>query len=172
MGSLGRLPQGRLRLSAPMDFGRVELWPIAREFMRRYPNIHVELLLTNRVVDLIEEEIDLAIRMAKGPLDGSLIARRPRARRGRSSALRQTTCAGTVCRRLPTTCWPASVSSTERRAGTTAGSSAATASHTGSRCRAACNPINCVCSARRRSTAPVSSCSRHSPSGSILRRAG
>ena len=76
VGSLGRLPQGRLRLSAPMDFGRVELWPIAREFMRRYPNIHVELLLTNRVVDLIEEEIDLAIRMAKGPLDGSLIARK------------------------------------------------------------------------------------------------
>jgi DNA-binding transcriptional LysR family regulator len=76
VGSMSRLPRGRLRLTAPMDFGRVELWPTVREFMRRYPDIHIDLILTNRVVNLIEDEIDLAIRMAEGPLDGSLIARK------------------------------------------------------------------------------------------------
>ena len=75
-GSLGRLPQGRLRLSAPVDFGRAELWPIVREFMRRHPQIQVHLILTNRLVNLVEEEVDLAVRMAEGPLDGSLIARK------------------------------------------------------------------------------------------------
>src|SRR5262245_11158705 len=39
VGALGRVPQGRLRLSAPMDFGRVELWPIVRNFMRQHPQI-------------------------------------------------------------------------------------------------------------------------------------
>jgi DNA-binding transcriptional LysR family regulator len=76
VGSLGRLPQGRLRLSAPMDFGYVELWPVVREFMRRHPQVHVDLTLTNRMVDLIEEEIDLAIRVSERPLDGALIARK------------------------------------------------------------------------------------------------
>src|SRR5690606_14914131 len=59
VGSMSRLPQGRLRLTAPVDFGRAELWPMVGTFMRRYPEIHVDLALTNRVVDLIEDEIDL-----------------------------------------------------------------------------------------------------------------
>jgi DNA-binding transcriptional LysR family regulator len=59
-----------------MDFGRVELWPMIRDFMRRYPQILVDLILTNRLVDLIEEEIDLAIRISERPLDGTLIARK------------------------------------------------------------------------------------------------
>lgn len=74
--SLSQLPQGRLRLTAPVDFGRVELWPVVRDFMRRHPQIQVELYLTNRVVDLFEEETDLALRVAGGPLDGSLVARK------------------------------------------------------------------------------------------------
>jgi DNA-binding transcriptional LysR family regulator len=76
VGSMSQLPRGRLRVTAPLDFGRVELWPIIREFMRRYPEIHIDLVLTNRVVDLIEEEVDLAIRMAEGALDGPFIVRK------------------------------------------------------------------------------------------------
>ena len=76
VGSLGRLPQGRLRLSAPIDFGRVELWPIVREFMRLHPQVQVNLVLTNRLVDLIEEDFDLAIRVSEHPLEGTLIARK------------------------------------------------------------------------------------------------
>jgi len=67
VGSVGRLPRGRLRLSAPSDFGRAELWPIVRDFMHRYPQINV---------DLIEEEIDLSIRVSERPLDGALVARK------------------------------------------------------------------------------------------------
>jgi DNA-binding transcriptional LysR family regulator len=76
VGSMTRLPRGRLRMTAPMDFGRVELWPIVRDFMGRHPDIQIDIVLTNRVVDVVEEEIDLAVRMAEGPLDGALIARK------------------------------------------------------------------------------------------------
>lgn len=75
-GTLNRLPHGRLRVSAPVDFGRLELWPIMRDFMRRYPDIQINMALTNRQVDLVEEGIDLAIRISRGPLDGSLVARK------------------------------------------------------------------------------------------------
>ena len=75
-GTLNRLPHGRLRISAPVDFGRLEVWPIVRDFMRRYPDIQISMALTNRQVDLVEEGIDLAIRISRGPLDGSLVARK------------------------------------------------------------------------------------------------
>lgn len=74
--SLSNLPRGRLRLTAPADLGRVELWPLVRDFMQRHPQIQVDLVLTNRVADLVEEEFDLAIRTTDGMLDGSLIARK------------------------------------------------------------------------------------------------
>lgn len=75
-GSLGRAPRGRLRLSAPADFGPTELWPMIRSFMEKYSEISVELLLTDRVVNLIEEEIDLCIRINERALNPYLVARR------------------------------------------------------------------------------------------------
>jgi DNA-binding transcriptional LysR family regulator len=76
VGNLGRMPRGRLRVTAGADFGGDELWPIARAFMQKYPEISIDLILTDRMVDLVGEEVDLAIRMVERDLDPSLVARK------------------------------------------------------------------------------------------------
>ncbi|HEU4534437.1 MAG TPA: LysR family transcriptional regulator, partial [Polyangiaceae bacterium] len=67
--------RGPVRVTASVDAGeRLLAAPLSR-FARRHPGVHVELVLTARVVDMVEEGFDLALRA--GPLrDGSLIARK------------------------------------------------------------------------------------------------
>jgi DNA-binding transcriptional LysR family regulator len=66
---------GVVRVTAPVDLGVWALAPIVARFIRRHPRIRVEVSLTGRVVDLVAEGFDLAVRA--GPLrDSSLIARR------------------------------------------------------------------------------------------------
>jgi DNA-binding transcriptional LysR family regulator len=68
-------PSGRLRIDVPMSFGRLRVVPLFGAFRARYPQIQIAASFTDRYVDLVEEGIDLAIRV--GPLrDSSLIARR------------------------------------------------------------------------------------------------
>lgn len=68
-------PRGELVLTAPIVFGRLHIVPIVAEFLKAFPEVDVELQLVDRVVDLIEERIDLAFRI--GPLpDSSLVATR------------------------------------------------------------------------------------------------
>lgn len=67
-------PRGHLRISAPITFGSRALTPALTEFLRRYPDVTVDLRLTNRTVDLIDEAYDLVFRT--GPLpDSGLLAR-------------------------------------------------------------------------------------------------
>ena len=54
-------PRGLLRVSAPLAFGAARVAPALVEFSRLYPEITVDLILTDRAVDLIEEGFDLAI---------------------------------------------------------------------------------------------------------------
>lgn len=71
----GAAPRGHLRISAPLLFGRRHLTPIVNAYLAGYPDVSVELSLEDRPVDLIEEGIDVALRIA--PLDdSSLVARR------------------------------------------------------------------------------------------------
>src|SRR5262245_42054241 len=69
-------PYGVLRVTAPVDFGRTVLPRIVRAYRAKYPDVSVELTITNRVVDVVEEGADLAIRWAGSLKDSSLIARR------------------------------------------------------------------------------------------------
>ena len=69
-----RAPKGVLTLTAPMGFGRLYLQPVALEFLAAFPDVNLKLLLVDRVVHLVEENIDLALRISELP-DSSLIAR-------------------------------------------------------------------------------------------------
>lgn len=70
-------PSGRLRMTAPQGIGSVELPALLADFMHRYPEVHISLDLGNRVVDLVEEGMDLALRVGTAPND-NLIMRKLR----------------------------------------------------------------------------------------------
>src|SRR5689334_8497569 len=54
-------PRGRFSVTAPLVFGRREVAPIFCEFLRRYPQVRGELTLVDRIVNLVEEGVDLAV---------------------------------------------------------------------------------------------------------------
>ena len=58
-------PRGRLRINAPLSFGFLRLASLWPQFMARYPAIELEVDLVDRVVDLVEEGYDLAIRISR-----------------------------------------------------------------------------------------------------------
>jgi len=73
LGGMRAAPCGLLRVTAPLSFGF--LGPIVAEYLLRWPEVEVELVCTDRVVDLVEEGFDVAIRAGRLP-DSSLVARR------------------------------------------------------------------------------------------------
>lgn len=75
LGELLAQPSGVLRASLPVDFANIYLAPLIAEFARRYPGISFDFDLTPRLVDLVAEPFDVAIRMGN-PLSSNLIARR------------------------------------------------------------------------------------------------
>jgi len=72
---LAAAPRGHLRLNAPMSFGILHLSPQLPDLLQRCPELTVDLTLNDRLVDLVEEGYDLAVRIGRLP-DSSLIARR------------------------------------------------------------------------------------------------
>ena len=66
--------RGQLRINAPMSFGISQLGPVMPEFMARYPELNVDLVLNDRRIDLIEEGFDVSLRIS-ALTDSSLIAR-------------------------------------------------------------------------------------------------
>lgn len=67
-------PQGKLRVDVPVAFGRYLLLPALPEFTRRYPDIELDLRLNDRIVDLVAERVDVALRV--GPIRHSGLAAR------------------------------------------------------------------------------------------------
>jgi len=68
-------PQGRLRINAPMSFGRLHLAPLIPKFLARFPKINIDLVMDDKHVDLVGDGFDVAIRAGVLP-DSSLIARK------------------------------------------------------------------------------------------------
>lgn len=75
--SVGRReqPSGLLRLSCPVSFGQLQIMPRLKTFLDRYPEIKVDVMMTDQFVDLVEEGVDLAIRIGEVQ-DPALITRR------------------------------------------------------------------------------------------------
>lgn len=75
LDTLDPSPRGVLRINAPMSFGILHLGPAVADFMHEYPDVEIDMSLNDRMIDVVEEGFDMAIRIARLP-DSSLIARR------------------------------------------------------------------------------------------------
>lgn len=74
---LEQQPSGKLRITAPVDFGATVLAEVVARFVARYPAVEVDLAITNQTIDLIADGFDMAVRIAPRALkDSSLVARR------------------------------------------------------------------------------------------------
>ena len=69
------LPSGRLVVSAPLVFGRLHVGPIMSAYLQRYPDVSGELRLSDRTINLVDDGIDLAVRIGHLP-DSGIVARR------------------------------------------------------------------------------------------------
>ncbi|HYD80963.1 MAG TPA: LysR substrate-binding domain-containing protein [Paucimonas sp.] len=72
---LQAVPRGTLRLTSTVVFATMHLAPAIQEFLRRYPQVEIELEASDRVVDLVEEGYDLAIRISDNPAP-NMVARK------------------------------------------------------------------------------------------------
>lgn len=68
-------PRGKLRLTAPVTYGEKTIAPLVNDFVLRYPELEVQMRLTNQKLDLVAEGYDLAVRLGKLE-DSSMMARR------------------------------------------------------------------------------------------------
>lgn len=73
--AMGSKPKGHLRVNASIWFGSLTLTPIICDYLMQYPEVNIELSLTDRYVDLVEEGFDVAIRIGELK-DSTLIARK------------------------------------------------------------------------------------------------
>lgn len=70
VGTFMRQPHGLVRVSAPMTFGKILISPLLPAFLNRYADVDVQLMLTDRHVDLIDDDVDLVIRIEPDPPPG------------------------------------------------------------------------------------------------------
>ncbi|QRK07133.1 LysR family transcriptional regulator [Archangium violaceum] len=68
-------PRGVLRLTVPDAFGRLVILPLLRKYLQAWPDVQVEVSFTDRVVDIIEEGFDLAVRIGVTDPDSRLVSR-------------------------------------------------------------------------------------------------
>lgn len=67
-------PRGRLRVSAPVSFGSASLVPLLTRYLRKHPEVEIDLVLSDRLVDMVDEGFEVAFRIGQ-MADSSLVAR-------------------------------------------------------------------------------------------------
>ena len=75
VGNVQAAPRGTLKLNAPMSFGILHLGPALPEFLKRYPEITLDVSYNDRFVDVIEEGYDVTLRIISALPDSTLVAR-------------------------------------------------------------------------------------------------
>ncbi len=78
-------PKGDLIITAPIVFGRLHVLPVAIAFLKAYPDINIKIVQADRLLNLLEEHVDLAVRIGELP-DSGLVAMKV-------GAIRRVTCA-------------------------------------------------------------------------------
>jgi len=68
-------PKGLLRINTPMSFGRLHVAALMPKFLARYPEVEIDLVVDDRVIDIVASGVDVAIRVGTLP-DSTLIARK------------------------------------------------------------------------------------------------
>ena len=68
-------PRGALRITAPIVFGRIHVLPVALDFVRAYPEVELSIVQSDHLLNMLEDRIDLAVRIGELP-DSSLVASR------------------------------------------------------------------------------------------------
>lgn len=160
IGAQALEPSGLLRVNAPVSYGIARLGPLLAGYRARYPQVQLDLSLSDRLVDMVEEGYDVAIRITRQP-NPALIARK-------LADTHITLCAAPAYLdahgrpQQPTTCPTTNAWATATGAAATAGNCAARAARCRCRCTAACAPTTATCCARPRWPAWASSCSRTS----------
>ena len=76
VGELQAEPRGEIRLAASVSFGQFHIAPRLPAFLARYPKLRLRMDLTDRMVDLVSEKFDLAIRISGRLADATLVQRR------------------------------------------------------------------------------------------------
>lgn len=66
-------PTGRLRVNAPMTFGTLHLAPVLAQFTAQYPDLQLQISLSDRLIDPLEEGFDITLRIAQPPPSTSLV---------------------------------------------------------------------------------------------------
>jgi len=70
-----RAPRGELLVTAPILFGQLNVAPIVHDFLNAFPEVTVRLILSDSVIDLVENHVDVAVRIGRLP-DSAMVARR------------------------------------------------------------------------------------------------
>jgi DNA-binding transcriptional LysR family regulator len=76
IADVGTLPQGLLRITAPIGFGLLQLAEILPAFSERYPDVRLDVSLSDRIIDIASEGFDVAIRVSSRLRESNLVARR------------------------------------------------------------------------------------------------
>lgn len=69
------IPQGHIRVGAPLEIGRRRFAPLVADFSARYPRVSVELILTDSTIDVLGSDLDVGL-LVERPSDGSMVTRR------------------------------------------------------------------------------------------------